>query len=65
MAQLKSNPDWAEVIQLAEEYIEDVHDPDITSDELYKYDAAMMEAVLTALFGAEVFDEINPLLDQI
>ena len=64
MAKLLDNPDWSAVIELAQEYIEDVNDPDTSSDALYKYDAHMLEAVLEVLYGKSVFDEINPLIDK-
>lgn len=62
MPQLLDNPDWSAVIELAQEYMEDLNDPDMTSDELHKYEAYMFEAVLEALYGKSVFDEINAIL---
>lgn len=65
MAQLLDNPDWSAVIELAQEYMGLLKEPDTISDDLSEFDDLVFEAVLEALYGKSVFDEINPILNEL
>lgn len=69
MAQLNltpnDNPDWSKVIELLAEYIELLTDPDTVSDTLSDFDADVFEAALESVYGAGVFDRINPILNEL
>lgn len=57
--------DWSEVEGLAENYISDLKRKDITGDELNDYDDYIFESVIEAVFGKEIWDEINPVLNNL
>ena len=65
LAQLLDNPDWSAVIALAQEYMDLLSEPDTISDDVNEFDARVFEAVLEALYGKSIFNEINPILNEL
>ena len=64
MTKNKKEVDWSDVEELAREYMRDLHK--VTSnDQIEEYDHIIFEAVMEAVFGKEVWDEINPLLENL
>lgn len=59
-----SEIDWQPVIDLVNEYIEEVHDPDTNSDRLAKFPDKIFEAAAEAVKGSDIWDEINPILAE-
>ncbi len=62
--QMNDNPDWSEVLGFVRDYIDDLNDPDTVSDNLSDYEAQIFEAVIEACFGAAIWDQINPILNE-
>lgn len=55
---------WYHVAELVREYIAEVENPDTNSDRLEKYDGAITEAAIEAVYGKEIWDRINPILNE-
>lgn len=51
--------DWTEVQTLAEDFVQDSLNPEVSEDALAKYDGYIMEAVINAIYGKEIWDELN------
>ena len=69
MANIKTQPielpEFTAVFDLVQEYIELLNQPDTIADDLSNFESQVFEAVIEAYYGKKIWDEINPILNEL
>jgi hypothetical protein len=56
--------DFTALIELVNEYVAEVESGTSNCDRLAKYDSYIMEAAIEAVHGKDIWDRLNPILNE-